>query len=314
MKLCKKLFKTPNALFRFTGLKRNEFNELVKKIRPLNNESEKKRLLHKNRKRKIGGGRNFQHNLEVQVVMILTYYRLYLTQEVIGYLFGIDQSNISRLVNRLGPLMEKAADPQLSSFLNQVKTNQENISRLNFDNFISEYPELFQVISDATEVRCYRPKKNNDERKLYYSGKKKAFMLKKQITISRFGKIRDVSKTYPGSVHDKTIIDNEKTITKFPKRTQHLFDSGYQGVSKDHPEHYITVPIKKTKGCELCAHTKEINRITAKIRIKVEHAIGRLKQFKICAGIYRGRKERFDQIFRNIAALSNFKIGFVYTE
>ena len=35
--------------------------------------------------------------------MVLTYYRLYLTQLLLGYLFTLDDSSVSRLISKLRP-------------------------------------------------------------------------------------------------------------------------------------------------------------------------------------------------------------------
>ena len=60
------------------------------------------------------------------------------------------------------------------------------------------------------------------------------------------GKILDISGTYPGNVHDKKVIDQEKTVQKFPEKTCQRFDSGYQGVPRENPNYYAITPIKKT--------------------------------------------------------------------
>lgn len=48
--------------------------------------------------------------------------------------------------------------------------------------------------------------------KKHYSGKKKHHTLKTQVSVSSTGRVLDVSKTYPGSVHDKSIADQEQVI------------------------------------------------------------------------------------------------------
>jgi len=40
-------------------------------------------------------------------------------------------------------------------------------------------------------------------------------------------------------------------------------------------------------------------------RVVVEHAIGKIKIFKICSDVYRGKNGKYNQIVRNVAALVN---------
>ena len=48
----------------------------------------------KNRKRDMGAGRPFKLDLENRFLMLLVYYRLYITYTLSGFLFNLDQSNI----------------------------------------------------------------------------------------------------------------------------------------------------------------------------------------------------------------------------
>ena len=301
-----KVFNKPKMFQRFTGITIPKFKELSKKILPLWQESEKKRLSKKNRKRKIGGGRKyFFETMAEKVFIVLFYYRHYLTQEAVGFFFGIDQSNVSRLISKIAPLIEVAADPELKNFLEKIKLEYQQNDRLGIEDFAQKFPDLVHAITDATENLCYRPKNKWLQRK-YYSGKRKAHTLKTQITVSRSSKILNVSKTYPGSTHDKKILDTEKTIGKMPKETAHFLDLGYVGLKKSYPDHYLIIPPKKPKNGELSDLEKELKKIQSKRRVVVEHVLGKLKRYKICSEKYRGPRNRFNQIFRSIASIYNF--------
>lgn len=305
----KKIIKRPKLFQRFTGITIPQFRNLSKRMLSLWKKAEKKRLSRNNRKRKIGGGRKYVlRTIDEKLFFILFYYRHYPTQEVLGFIFRLDQSSVSRLIYRIMPLIEKAADPELKNFLEKAKSERENNALLNWEKFIKKFPDLIHAITDATENRCLRPK-NKKEQKKYYSGKKKAYTLKTQITVARSSKILDVSSTYPGSIHDKKIIDKEKTIDKIPKKTAQYLDLGYQGVSKDYPNHYIIIPPKKPKNGELSDLGKELKKIQSKRRVLVEHVFGKIKRYKICSDKYRGSRNQFNQIFRSIASIHNFTLG-----
>lgn len=311
MNIVKKIIKKPGAFQRFTGITVSQFKIFVKKMRPLWKKTEKERLMRADRKNKIGGGRPYELDFFEAVFLVLTRYRLYLTQEVLSFLFRVDQSNISRLLAKVEPLIEEATDPYLKNALEELKKERKAV--LNIERFCEKYPDLMKIISDATETRCQRPKKSNDERKMYFSGKKKAFTIKTQITTSKIGRILDVSKSYPGSIHDKSVMERENTIAKIPEEIAHFLDRGYQGIAKQYPNHYIISPIKRKKNQELSELAKETNSTISRQRIKVEHVIGSCKQFKICSGVFRGREGSFNRVFRNISALHNFKMTCVIT-
>jgi hypothetical protein len=242
-------------------------------------------------------------------LIVLLYYKLYLTQEFLGIIVDLDQANVSRLLKKMLPLIEQAADPELATYLKNVKDSQSSEARIsNAIDFFEKYPDLQDVSTDATEQQCHRSE-NYETQKNFYSGKKKRHTIKTQFSVSRTGKILDVSDMYGGSIHDKTITDKEKTIQKFPVQTCQRFDSGYQGVKQENPDHYTVLPTKKPKGKELSQLAKEHNRANSRRRVIAEHILSRLKKFRICGNLYRGQVNSHNQIVRNVAAILNFKLA-----
>lgn len=310
MKFLDKLTKKTNVFQRTIGLSINQFELLVNKIAPHWENTEEKRKQANKRKRKIGAGRPYKfEELRKKVLIILLYFKLYLTQEFLGVIVDLDQANISRLLKKILPLIDQAADSEMATYFNRIKDEQETAEKTNdWATFFAKYPELKDVSTDATEQQCYRSE-DNALQKEHYSGKKKRHMLKTQISVASSGRILDVSKSYPGSIHDKTVIDQEETIKKFPKKTCLRFDSGYQGVKEDNPNHYLVLPTKKPKGKELSELAKEHNRINSKRRVIVEHVYSRLKKFRILGNLYRGPIQSYNQIFSCIASILNFKLA-----
>jgi hypothetical protein len=307
MNILKKITKNEKKLQRFAGVNFGQLSLLVKRIAPLWKEAEKKRLNREDRRRKIGGGRTYKlKTVKEKVLTVLLYYKQYITQELLGFLVGLDQGPISRLLSKMLPLIEEAADPELKTFLeNAKKTTHQKIRTL--EEYFAAYPELRDVATDAMEQKCFRSQDNETQKK-HYSGKSKQHTIKTQISVGVHGQILDVTQSYPGSVHDKTVIDTEKTIEKFDKCVPHRFDSGYQGVKVDHPDHYLIIPTKKKKKQELSDLEKELNKANSKLRIKVENAFCRVQQFKIAATTFRQPLKKYNQTFRNVAALVNFKL------
>jgi len=310
MKFLEKLIKKTNIFQRTVGLSLKQFNILLNRLENSWTAAEKQRKSNDNRKRKIGAGHPYKfQSLEHKFLIVLLYYKLYLTQEFLGIIIDLDQANVSRLLKNMLPLIEQTADPELATYLKNVKDLQSSDERINnLAELLEKYPDLKDVSIDAEEQPCYRSKKNETQ-KNYYSGKKKRHTVKTQLSVSKTARILDVSDMYGGSVHDKTIIDQEETVQKFPTKICLRFDSGYQGVKQKNPEHYIVLPTKKPKGKELSKLAKEHNRVNSQRRVIVEHVISRLKKFRICGNVYRGPMESHNQTIRNVASILNFKLA-----
>ncbi len=60
--------------------------------------------------------------------------------------------------------------------------------------------KILELFVDATEQPINRPKRGQ---KKWYSGKKKRHTIKHQMIVSKDGKIKGISKSCCGKVHDK---------------------------------------------------------------------------------------------------------------
>jgi hypothetical protein len=304
-----KLFNKPNKLVRFTGLTVDQYKLLVKRLKPLWETAEFNRLWRNNRKRDLGAGRKYKvESLEDKLLVILLWYRTYSVLELLGWIFQLDATNIGRLIGKLTPLLERAADSDLLIYLKTAQRKRRKIRT--WDEFVEEFPDLAEIIIDSTEQRRRRPV-NRRRQKNVYSGKKHAHTIKTQITVSRRGRILHVSRSYPGRVHDKTVFDREKMLLYLPRKTRKRLDKGYDGVIKDNPGCNIILPYKRRRNSPpLTRGQKQANTIRAKERVMGENTIARLKKYPILSGKYRSNECSYNQHFRNIAALCNFRLLF----
>jgi Helix-turn-helix of DDE superfamily endonuclease len=95
----KKLRRKPKHFHNFTGLTPEQFDQLLLVLKPLYEQAEQERLENPNRLRARGAGRNFNLELPERLLMSLMYFRLYITQTLLGYLFELDTSNVSREIH-----------------------------------------------------------------------------------------------------------------------------------------------------------------------------------------------------------------------
>jgi len=103
----RKLSGKPSIFRSFTGLEVSEFDSLQMELESTYDEYEEKRLSRRDRKRRIGAGRPFKLSLKDRLLMLLVYYRLYITSTLTGFLFDLDQSNVLKNIRILEPLMKE---------------------------------------------------------------------------------------------------------------------------------------------------------------------------------------------------------------
>jgi len=296
-----------NKIKKLLGLSKKQFEELAERLYFALLRKKEERGKDPKRKRKPGGGRHEKIRLvEDKLLFILLFYRYNLTHFFLGTLFGIDASNATRLILSLNPIIEEIADPSLKNYFKSIKSKLPKIS--NFKDFCRLYPRANKIVFDAFEQQVNRPQKSNDDRKKYYSGKKKMFSHKTQLFVSEDRKILNVSNNYPGSTHDKTILLKEKSLDCLPKFVPILADLGYQGIKNDYPEHCLVIPFKKPSKKELSKRNKQFNKELSADRVMVEHVIGDIKKYRVLSDKYRGRASKYNQIVRSIASLHNFKL------
>lgn len=273
-----KLAKRAKIFHTICGLSPQQFNDLLKNLEPLWIEAERKRRNWIGRQRKIGGGDKPKLSLGQQLFMLLLFYRTYAGQIFIGMVMGLDDSNVSRRIRRLEPVLAQVF---------RIPTKRIDLSK----------DELWELIVDATEQETQKRPGTG------YSGKKGKQTIKTQIHITKDGFIKAVSASIPGNRHDKYLYDQSKTFArgpdKIPMRIKKRADLGYVGTACD-------LPIKKPPSRPLMMHELYVNKIKAKQRIEVEHAICHLKQWRILADRFRNVTNRYNLIFKNIAGLRNF--------
>ncbi len=180
----------------FTGLTVKEFDDIYDKgISKRYRRHEIKRLSNrKDGERSMGAGRPFKLDIKNRFLMLLVYYRLYITYTLAGFLFDLDQSNVCRDIQKIEPLVRKCVPiPQ--------KTCNRLTKRLRTPQEVEQYFPGFIAFVDCTEQQIPRPN-NKRRRKMYYSGKKKRHTVKTQLMVNNQGAIIHKTGHKKGRRHD----------------------------------------------------------------------------------------------------------------
>ncbi len=281
MDTLKVLRSRPALFFRLSGLRLEDFDALVKKTYPLWLKSERKRLSRKGRQRAIGAGRKYHLEFSAQLLMCLIYYRTYTTHVFLGLVFGVSSPSVCRVNRAMTHLLARHF---------RMPEREVHLSE-------EEKDDLLYLMVDGTERPIQRSKKPG-KRKKNYSGKKKKHTNVHQIVTDNNKRILAVGPAQKGSKHDKRIFDESRVIK--PTDMMVLGDLGYLGTD-------FEIPIKKPKKKALSKEDKRYNRWHSGLRVGVEHAIGRMKKFRIFADIHRGNGLQ-NMIAKNVAALANINL------
>lgn len=108
-----------------------------------------------------------------------------------------------------------------------------------------------------------------------------------------------------GRKHDFRLYKESKT--RLHPEVVLKADSGYQGIGKLHQR--SEVPYKRSKKKPLTLQQKAYNHSVSSERVLVEHAIRKLKIFRILSERYRNRRKRFGLRVNLIAAILNYELA-----
>ena len=97
-----------------------------------------------------------------------------------------------------------------------------------------------------------------------------------------------------GQRHDYDVYKKNHPIT--PKQVLNIVDLGYLGIEKDFPKQLSSIPQRKKRSLDLSAEEMEYNKIHSKKRIVIEHAICRLKKYRILADVFRNRLKKHNKV------------------
>lgn len=231
-----------------------------------------------------------------RLCFILSYLKLNPLQEHHADTFSMQQKQCNDYIHALKIILDKAltyVSIMPSSTNDELQKVLESIDNQADSN----------LLHDGTEREIPRPQ-DDDDQKAYYSGKKKKHAVKNATIINMSCLILFLSATVSAGVHDKKLADTYYTI---PEGFTLWQDTGYQGYQPYGVS--IKQPIKKPRGKKLTPEQKEYNRYISQVRVRVEHAIGSMKRYRIVKDECRLRKTGFvTSILHTCAALHNFRI------
>ena len=292
-----RLVRRPAAFRHMTGMTETEFEALYWQAAPLLEEERLERLNARPRQRAMGAGGQYKNDIRNRLLMGLIWLRIYPIYEVLGFLFDLHKSNVSR---NLEPVLEV-----LHQLLGDEVAwpDEEQRKKKGMDQFLEEFADVVAIV-DATEQPIQRPQDGETQRR-FYSGKKKRHTVKHQIVVTPEGEIIHTGEAASGSTHDKTMFDDSGVGDRLEGDEAYMGDKGYQGIQRDCK---AVLPHKRPKGGKLTEKQKAHNSRLSSMRVVVEHTIGWMKNFRVLAQTYRHPRESHNRVFEIVAGLVNRRI------
>lgn len=116
-----------------------------------------------------------------------------------------------------------------------------------------------------------------------------------------------MSATVESKKHDKKLAD--ETAYSLPAGSKLVQDTGFQGFTLE--KVIVLQPKKKPKGQVLSDLDKHINQWLSSLRVRIEHAIGGVKRYRIVKDTMRCWKPGFkDAVLETCCGLHNFRLNF----
>lgn len=311
-----KLSKKPSQVRSFTGLRIEEFREFADVYR---SEWKQRRITSfsskPKRQRAVGGGRQLKlASFDDRLLCFLIYTKLYCTYDLLGYLFDCDGATVCRTVADIRKVVGDRLVVKLESTNGQTSSGSTGSRRAKrirtIEELLTAYPDLEEVLLDATEQKIPRPK-NKKKRKSHHSGKKQAFTIMTQVLTNKDSLMLHVSSPMAGRRHDVTLF-KKSAVPKWLEKHRHKIraraDGGYQGMNEQYDIN-MTVPFKRSKNKPNLTRSEKIfNKKHSSKRIIAEHGFAGVKQFQLLGQIYRGKEKDYRRYFVAIASIRNFRM------
>jgi hypothetical protein len=280
-----------NRIKSLFGLEVDILAQVIIKVLPVLEQSREQRLRNqKERKRRFvkGDGRPPVMLPIHKLLMTLLYLRHNTSATLVGQMFGFSADSV-----------EKNALPEVLAVLKELfpAACWEAVKRHRFEKWNPD--EVDKIIVDSFETPLRRPSDNNRQKRVY-SGKKKRHTLKTQIVTDQKGRIMDVNSGHRGPKADVKIW-NETELPDELKEKPRIGDKAYLGAEK-----LTKIPKKKPTGGELSEAEKAANKLISQERIYVEHAIRKVKGFRVVRDEYRLAQGIFPTVVSAIVGLIQF--------
>jgi DDE superfamily endonuclease/Helix-turn-helix of DDE superfamily endonuclease len=225
-------------------------------------------------------GRPRELDLREAVFVTLVYARHNVTEELLAAFMGVDQSQISRMINALTPVIETVTAPR-------VPTEQDATEALTGQ----------VALVDGSLAPCWSWAGRRD----LWAGKHATTGHNFLVIADLLGRIWYVSDPHPGKDHDMTLVKDEPVARILAVAADVIADKGFQGSG-------YSTPVKKPQGGYLTWLQTDFNNQLSGLRAAIERAVAHIKNWRILHTDYRRPINTWETSFRAAIGLFFFSI------
>lgn len=219
---------------------------------------------------------------------------------------GVSLRGMARIHGIAATTLRDNVNPVLAAFDRLEPVLPDGTTIENFDDISWWCAETGgTAIIDGTEFSVARPQDQAAQRP-FYSGKKKLHTTKTIAVCDRDSNLLWATPIVAGATHDLTALrDANLPVHLAESGLDVLADSGFQGLQREVPT--IELPTRRrSKNEELSAVERFFNSVLASARVRVEHAIGRLKQWR-CLTVPKQRRDLLERWLPVCWALTSYQ-------
>ncbi|MCU0299947.1 MAG: transposase [Candidatus Nanopelagicales bacterium] len=290
------------VLKELSGVSVEQFARLVDEIGQAWETARFERLERPGRQRVQGAGRKHAIPFAARLLMVLMYLRWNISYRALGGLFGVSKDAVLRSMNELLPLLAaRGITAPDGTVIADTAALEAQLATLT--------DAQRAALVDGTFVPVGRPRDWDVQKPLYNHHRGRHTRNFTALTDDE-GRLLWVGGTGVGSLHDLTAVATSTAASPLAEsKVTVLADKAYRGIAKRLKLAGAFTPKPRRRKDRpapsegLAAAEKDFNREIAKQRVKVEHAIRRLKVRRVLHG-YRLHARRFDDVVAAVAGLT----------
>ncbi len=150
---------------------------------------------------------------------------------------------------------------------------------------------------------------------------KKSFTLKTPLVPDGAQHMLAISEAVPGKRHDTNLSAHLQPVERWPDGCEADADKGYQGLAEQVSQVTVTdpqtgaeqrvprlegkTPVKKPQGKELTQDQQAFNTDLSKVRVRIEHCLGWVKNWASIATRFRCAQQIYTAILCTVCGLVN---------
>lgn len=221
------------------------------------------------------------------VVVVLLYLRHNLSQALLAELYGCSQPTVSRLIDRIAPVITVVLTP-----LAERIAARDLKSTVRVDGFLAPVGD----------------RRKDTYTSGMYSGKRHRCGFNIQVIGTWHGTLTATGAPQPGSMHDVKAWHKSGLAAMLAGRMHTdggpggYADTAYTGTG-------LQVPQRKPKGQALTESARDYNHAIASRRASIERVIAHLKNWRLLSNGYRGLLDRFAPLLDTITKLEIYRVS-----